>query len=134
MQSSIMQNIMYNTHLFLLKDSQLDSLIISALKVSTRIGVHEWEQKINQQLLIDIAINADLSACEDTLAKTIDYAALCLAVTNLVESRSFQLIETVANTVAQLIKEEFHVETVTVSVNKPHAIKNAGKIEVVVTR
>ena len=111
-----------------------DCLIISALSVNTQIGVHAWEQRITQKLLIDINIPSDFSACEDVLAQTIDYAALCQLVTEFVESNAFQLIETVANKVAELIQTEFKVEALTIKVSKPHAVKNAGMIQVVVNK
>lgn len=112
----------------------MDTLQIKALNVSTKIGVYAWEQRIKQQLLIDISMDTDLSACEDDLSKTIDYAALCETVTHFVEANSFQLIETVANEVAQLIQQQFNVAQITVAVSKPHAVKNAGTIQVVVRR
>jgi dihydroneopterin aldolase len=112
----------------------MDTLNIKSLSVATKIGVHAWEQRINQQLLIDITIPTDFSSCDDNLANTIDYDALCRTVTEFVESRTFQLIETVANDIAQLIKQEFKVTKVTIAVNKPHAVKNAGAIQVVVNR
>ncbi|MCE0724551.1 MULTISPECIES: dihydroneopterin aldolase [Legionella] len=112
----------------------MDTLIIKALNVSTKIGVYEWEQRINQQLLIDINIDTDFSSCQEDLTKTIDYEALCNRVTLYVESKSFQLIETVANEVADLIKKQFKASQITVGISKPHAIKNAGNIQVVVRR
>lgn len=112
----------------------MDTLQIKALNVSTKIGIYAWEQRINQQLLIDISIDTDLSACGGDINKTIDYAALCETVTQFVESNSFQLIETVANEVANLIRDKFKSPQVTVAVSKPHAIKNAGNIQVVVRR
>lgn len=114
--------------------NQTDALHISALNVATQIGVHAWEQRIKQTLLIDIIIPSDFSGCEDDLSKTIDYDALCQKVTQEVESKSFQLIETVANTVAELIQNEFKVAQLTVKVSKPDAVKNAGMIQVVVHR
>lgn len=102
--------------------------------MSTKIGVYAWEQRILQQLLIDISIDTDFSDCQEDLGKTVDYEALCKNVTLYVESKSFQLIETVANEVAELIKKQFNVSQVTVGVSKPHAIKNAGTIQVVVRR
>lgn len=112
----------------------MDTLIIQGLSVQTQIGVYAWEQKIKQQLIIDITIPADFSTCADDINSTLDYAVLCQKVTSFVESQSFQLIEYVANCVAQLIKEEFQVAQVTITVAKPHAIKNAGLIKVSVTR
>lgn len=113
---------------------KVDTLHIKGLKANTRIGVYTWEQHIDQQLLIDISIDTDLSSCEEDLSKTIDYAALCETVTQFVESNSFQLIETVANQVAQFVQGNFKVTQLTVGVSKPHAIKNADNIQVVVRR
>lgn len=112
----------------------MDQIHISALSVPTTIGVHAWEQRIKQTLLIDITLEKDLSACADDLADTIDYDALCTTVTNFVASGSFKLIETVANQVAQLIQEEFKVTHLSVCVSKPHAIKNAKGVQVCITR
>lgn len=112
----------------------MDTLNIKSLNVTTKIGVHAWEQRINQQLLIDITIPGDFSFCEDNLVNTLDYDALCHTVTEFVQSTSFKLIESVANSIAHLIKQEFKVTKVIVTVSKPHAIKNAHAIQVTVTR
>jgi 7,8-dihydroneopterin aldolase/epimerase/oxygenase len=112
----------------------LDYLQITGLKVATRIGVHTWEQQIHQTLLLDICIPTDFKGCEDELSNTIDYDKLCKAVTHFVESKAFQLIETVAEEVAHLIKTDFKIPELTLSVSKPHAVKNAGNIQVKVTR
>jgi dihydroneopterin aldolase len=111
----------------------LDCLHIDGLKVNTRIGVYAWEQQICQPLLIDISIPADFKVCDDQLAKTIDYDKLCQRVTDYVESNAFQLIETVAHQIVQLIKREFNVKELSVAVSKPHAVKNALNIKVSVT-
>ncbi|KTC86067.1 MULTISPECIES: dihydroneopterin aldolase [Legionella] len=112
----------------------MDYLDIKGLTIATRIGVYAWEQQISQRLVLDITIPANFSACEDKIDQTIDYSTLCQLITDFVESNAFQLIETVANQVAQLIKKEFNLEQVTVSVSKPHAIKNASDVRVTVTR
>ncbi len=112
----------------------IDTLSISALNIATRIGIHEWEQRISQKLLLDISIPVDLSTCNNQLANTIDYDKLCQCVTGFVESNAFTLIETVAEQVATLIKKTFNVAQLTVSVSKPNAVKNAGNICVTITR
>lgn len=109
----------------------MDTLNISALSVSTHIGVHAWEQRIKQTLLIDISITHDFSNCNDDIANTIDYERLCQLVTSYVESNSFQLIETVAQHIIKLIRDEFSVTEFQVTVSKPHAIKNAKNIQVI---
>lgn len=112
----------------------MDTLIIEALHVSTEIGVYAFEQRIKQTLLIDITLSLDCSSCDDNLNNTVNYDALCQMVTQMVESRSFQLIETVANEVAKRIQQEWNVPKLRVAVSKPHAIKNAKNVQVIVER
>ena len=112
----------------------MDMLQISALSTKTHIGVYEWEQRILQSLLLDIRIPMDVSTCNNALENTVDYDTLCQRVTAFVESNSFTLIEMVAEGVAALIKDEFHIKELIVSVSKPHAVKNAGNISITISR
>lgn len=106
---------------------------VIGLVTNTTIGIHPWEQKILQKLVLDITIPLDISRCNNHLSNTLDYDALCQSVTEFVESNTFTLIETVANQVLELIKNRFSLPSVTVRVCKPHAIKNASNICVSVT-
>ncbi|MFY7697525.1 MAG: dihydroneopterin aldolase [Legionella sp.] len=112
----------------------MDNIEITGLRTNTRIGVHAWEQRILQRLLIDLSINHDLTNCADQLANTIDYDQLCQRIISFVENNSFQLIETVAEQIAQLVKDEFKVTALTVRVSKPDAIKQASNIAVTICR
>lgn len=112
----------------------MDTLEISALEIATYIGIYEWEKKTLQKLLIDIKLLIDCTTCDENIAKTIDYDALCRKVTSFVESKHFNLIETVAEQVASLVKREFNVRNLFVKVSKPGAIKNAGNISVTIER
>jgi 7,8-dihydroneopterin aldolase/epimerase/oxygenase len=112
----------------------MNMLRIEALRTTTHIGVHAWEQRINQVLLLDIDIPLTLDNTDDELENTIDYDALCQHVTNLVESSAFKLIETVAEHVISSIQTNFEVGAITVRVSKPHAIANAGNISITMTR
>lgn len=112
----------------------MDMLQIKALSANTHIGVHAWEQRILQQVLLDIDLHLDLTTCKNELTNTIDYDQLCQRVTVFIESNAFTLIETMAEQVAQLIKEEFHIDKLSVRVSKPHAIKNADNVCVTVNR
>ncbi|KTC66499.1 dihydroneopterin aldolase (plasmid) [Legionella adelaidensis] len=112
----------------------MDTLSVSNLAVFTFIGVYEWEQRIKQRLLLDISIPLDSSKINNNLKNTIDYDALCKSVTQLIESNSFTLIETVAEVVAQHIKETFHIDKLTLKVSKPEAIKNAANVSITIHR
>ncbi|MCX7115208.1 MAG: dihydroneopterin aldolase [Gammaproteobacteria bacterium] len=111
-----------------------DWIEIHDLKVKTRIGVHAWEQQIDQTLSLDIRFPLTLGDATLTLSQTVDYDALCKAVIAFVSTQAFELIETVAQQVAQLILSEFKVKQVQVAVSKPWAVEQAGRVTVRVTR
>ncbi|PJD92905.1 MAG: dihydroneopterin aldolase [Legionella sp.] len=112
----------------------MDTLHIADLKIATQIGVYAWEQRIKQTLVFDLSIPLDLSHCQDNLANTIDYAQLCQHITEFVASRSFQLLETAAEQVLTLIQTHYGIEHLTLKVSKPFAVKNAGKIQIILER
>lgn len=115
----------------------MDYLKITNLRMRTKIGVHKWEQAILQTLSLDIEIATDTSNCQDNIDNTIDYDKLCTTLTQHIANNSFSLIETVAEEVVTIIKEKFQTaktEQITVTVNKPNAIANAGNVGVKITR
>ncbi len=112
----------------------MDKLTITELRTKTKIGVYAWEQKIDQTLLIDLEIPLDLSQLNGKLENTLDYAKLCDAITRFVESNQFELIETVAENIASLVKKDFLVQQVTVRVSKPNAIPHARNVTITLVR
>ena len=112
----------------------MDYLRIEGLRVETRIGIHAWEKKINQVLLVDLDIPKDFSKTNDAIENTTDYDALCQHVTELVQSKHFNLIETVASEVLDSLETHFKLKNTTVRVSKPHAIHNAKNICVELTK
>lgn len=113
---------------------KIDYLYIKDLAVQTKIGIYNWEQAIRQRLNIDLEIPINISKCNDKIENTVDYEKLCSAITEYVENNSFSLIETVAESVAELIKTKFNVNNVTVAISKPHAIANASNVQIKINR
>ncbi|MCR9192185.1 MAG: dihydroneopterin aldolase [Gammaproteobacteria bacterium] len=104
------------------------------LKIATRIGVYAWEQRINQRLSFDLRIPIDLTYCDDNLDNTLDYAKLCEDITTFVSSNVFQLLETVASQVADMIQNTYAVKQLSLSVTKIGAVPNAGGIRIQLER
>lgn len=111
-----------------------DYLHIEGLKIDASIGIHDWEKKIKQLLVVDMEIAHDFSNAGDDIKNTIDYDALCQHITELVQSRQFNIIETVAQLIVTSIESTFNIKAMTVRVSKPHAIASANNISVVVKR
>ena len=114
----------------------MDRVFIEALEVETVIGHHDWEREIHQKLLLDIDMYVDCSAAgtSDVLADALDYDAVAGAVTALVESSRFRLIEAVAEAVAGRVLSDFSGQRVRVTVRKPGAVANAAAVGVEIER
>ena len=112
----------------------MDVINIKELAVKSRIGIHAWEQAIEQTLLIDVSIPFNAENCTDELKSTIDYSKVCEIIHQHISTNTFSLIEQVANTTATLLKKTFNLETVTLSVHKPKAIPAAKNISVTIYR
>lgn len=114
----------------------MDRVFIEGLKVDALIGVYDWEREILQPLVFDIEMATDIrpAAASDELSLTLDYFSISQAITDLVKNSSYKLIETLAEAVSELIRDQFSVCWVKVKVSKPGAVPNAHNVAVMIER
>jgi dihydroneopterin aldolase len=114
----------------------MDKIFLDELKVDTIIGIWEWERRIRQTVVIDIEMSADIAraAATDDVADTLNYKSVAKRIQSFVAESSFQLVETLAERVAAIIREEFDVAWVKVRVNKPGAIRGSKAVGVLIER
>ena len=101
-----------------------DIITISDLEVYAYHGVNEEEKQYGQRFLITAELATDISAAaaSDDLNKTVNYAKVIKAIKHIVTSERHDLIETVAERLAQMILSTFsQVSTVKITVKKPDA-------------
>jgi dihydroneopterin aldolase len=94
---------------------------IRDLRVSTVIGVYDWEREIEQALVftVDMASDVARAAMHDHIDDALDYSAAAQIIKTVVIEGKFRLIETAAERVAQRLIEEFGLTWVRVEVVKP---------------
>lgn len=115
----------------------MDQVFVRGLEVETVIGVYDWERGIRQRLVLDLEMAWDISAAaaQDDLRLTLDYAAVSQRLIEYVSSTSFELIETLAERVADVVLGEFQVPWLRLTLTKPGAVKEArGGVGVVIER
>lgn len=113
-----------------------DKVLIEGLKADAVIGIYDWEKSIRQPLLIDLTMawNNQKPALSDKIEDALDYEAVSNAVLELVESQPFELIERVAEEIADLVLKKFAMPHVRIRVTKPTAIKKAASVAVEIER
>lgn len=114
----------------------MDKIFLDELKVETIIGIWEWERKIRQTVVIDLEMSVDIAkaAASDDVADTLNYKAVSKRVQGFVADSSFQLVETLAERIAGIIRDEFGVAWVRVKVHKPGAIRGSRDVGVEIER
>jgi len=114
----------------------MDKIFLQELKVETIIGIWEWERKIRQTVIIDLEMSADIAkaAATDDVADTLNYKSVAKRIQGFVADSSFQLVETLAEKIAEIIRGEFGVAWVRVTVHKPGAIRGSRDVGIDIER
>lgn len=114
----------------------MDKVFINQLSVVTTIGVYDWEQQIQQRLILDIemAHNNQAAGYSDNVQDALDYAKVSQAIIAHVEQGRFLLVERVAEEIANLVMTQFAVPWVRIKVTKPTAVAQAQGVGVIIER
>jgi len=113
-----------------------DIIFISELRIETVIGIFDWERQIKQTVVLDIELATDISkaAASDHIDDTIDYKTLTKSIISYVEASEFQLVETLAERVCELVRNDFGVPWVQLKLNKPGALRGARDVGILIER
>ncbi len=111
-------------------------ILIEGISVETRIGVHSWEKEIDQQLLLDLALEIDISssALSDSIDQALDYQQIAEYTVNFVEQSRYQLLEALAEALAAKILDEFPVRAICLTISKPGALSQAHNVALRIER
>ena len=113
-----------------------DFIEIEDLRVRAIIGVNPDERENRQDVMISVRLETDLrpAARTDSIDDAVNYRTITKSVIAFVEQSSFQLVETLAEEVAQICLREPRVERVWVQLRKPGALRFARTVGVCIER
>lgn len=114
----------------------MDIVFIRELKIDTVVGIYDWERRIHQAVVMDLEMGADVAraAKSDRIEDTLDYKSVAKRLIQFVSEAEFQLVETLAENVAELVMREFGVRWIKVTLNKPGAVSGSKSVGVVIER
>jgi len=93
---------------------------LEGLSVFGHHGARPYEKEAGQRLEVDLELDPidDRAESSDRLADAVDYDHLYRTVREVVEEKSFHLLEALAATTAATILERFNVRRVKVRISK----------------
>jgi len=113
-----------------------DRIFLRGLSAQCIIGFIEWERRVKQTVVVDLELPVDCrrASVSDDVADTVDYKKVAKRVLAFIEASEFSLVETLAHRLALLLLEEFGMEWVRLSLNKPGAIRGSRDVGVSIER
>jgi dihydroneopterin aldolase len=114
----------------------MDIIFLRELKIDTLIGVYEWEKRVPQTLQIDleIALPNSLACQTDNIDDALNYADVVRDIQKALASRHYNLLEALAESIAQILIDDFKAPWVKVSVAKLQAIRGSRMVGISIER
>ena len=114
----------------------MDTVFITDLRIETLIGIYDWERKIRQTISLDLEMGTDIraAAATDAIEDTLNYKAVAKRLIAFVEASEFQLVETLAEKIADIVLTEFNVPWLRLTLHKPGAVRGSRDVGVIIER
>jgi dihydroneopterin aldolase len=114
----------------------MDTIFINDLRVSTRIGIYEWERELAQTVRLDVefAMPSAAAFASDDFADALDYAAVVTRLKALAADHPHRLLERFAQAIADIVVSEFRAPWVRVRVAKLAPIAGVKELGVQIER
>ena len=109
-------------------------ITINSLKVRARIGIEPRERKSAQEVVLNISFEYDVrqAAKTDDIEQAVDYHSMAERITDLLKRSRFNLLEKMASEVLKLVMADKRIWWASVTITKPHAIRQASGVSVTV--
>lgn len=113
-----------------------DCIFIHNLQFQASIGVFDWEKHQQQPLEVDLELVTDIrkAAASEQLSDTLNYATISEQLIQLAQSQHHDLIETLAERMADLLLNTCNTPSLTLTLRKPGAVAAATSVGIRITR
>jgi dihydroneopterin aldolase len=114
----------------------VDIIFLHEYKLALVIGVYEWERRLPQTVQFDIEIGLPASRAGETdrIEDTIDYGKVTQAIEASVQQKHFDLLEALAEHIAQLIRTDFKAPWVRLSITKLGMLRHIKRVGLIIER
>lgn len=114
----------------------MDVIFLHEYKLALVIGIYEWERLLPQTIQLDIEIGLPASRAGETdkVEDTIDYGKVVQAIEASVKQKHFDLLEALAEHIAQLIRTDFNSPWVRISLSKLGMMRHIKRVGLTIER
>ncbi|KAA3640454.1 MAG: dihydroneopterin aldolase [Armatimonadetes bacterium] len=116
--------------------NDLDQILIKDLSVSGIIGINPDERTTPQEILVNAVLFTDTrpAASSDDIGDAVNYRTITKKMIAHIEAGEPMLVERLVEELADVCLADDRVKTVTISVEKPGALRHARSVGIRITR
>lgn len=105
---------------------------IKNLRLTTIIGIYDWEKTLNREIIINLKITTDLdpSKINDDIKNTIDYEEICKNIRKIVASSKAELVETLAEEIISEMMNNKHIKECHLEIDKLKSLADIDSFSV----
>ncbi len=105
---------------------------IKNLRLKTILGIYDYEQKINRDIIINAEIHTknEKSRFSNSINDTIDYDIIIKHIKTLVSSKNFGLIENLANEILEIIMKDDRICKCILEVDKLNVVESVDSFSI----
>tara|TARA_Y100000590_G_scaffold357225_1_gene411954 strand:- start:280 stop:708 length:429 start_codon:yes stop_codon:yes gene_type:complete len=114
------------------KSSTKRTVLIKDFIIREIIGIHEHEKIKKQEIKFNIVLDVNQSAVPDekNIKSIVDYEKITNKLKNLTKRKKYNFLESLAEDSFKEIFEDQRINSATIKIEKPEAIKNASSVGV----
>lgn len=114
----------------------MDIIFLHDFRLDLLIGIYDWERRMPQTVQLDLEIGLPSSRAgqTDRIEDTIDYGAVASRLKASIAERHFDLLEALAEHIAQVVRNEFGAPWVRVTVTKLGMLRDIRRVGLTIER
>ncbi len=117
-------------------DEALRHVFVNNLRLNAEIGIHPHEQNVKQPVIVsvDLTVTEDAAPVGDQIDSVLCYEGIVNIVRRVIDQGHINLVETMAEQIANACLVDGRVQSTRVRVEKPSAFKEADSVGVEIER
>ena len=119
-----------------LKSKTSRTVFIRDLRIQASIGIHDFEKKGPQPVCVNVAMetSGDSTPLNDDYQNAVCYETAANGIRDIVSNGHINLVETLAEKIAEFCLQDTRVSMVRVRVEKPEILSDAAGVGVEIER
>ena len=114
----------------------MDIIYLNDLRIETIIGIYNWERRMKQTVILDLEMGTDIckAAATDDIKDALNYKSVAKRLIAFVGDSEFELVETLAERITEIVMTEFNVPWVRLTLNKKGALRGVRDVGIIIER